>query len=141
MSKVTMRTDLTVSADQLWQTLGQFSAIGTWHPAIETMTADGETAGSVRKLDLVGGGTIIEKLERTSAEDRRYSYSILSGPLPVADYEAEIRVHDNGDGTSTVEWSSDFKPKGVPDSEAVRSIQDVYQQGFDNLAKMYGLKR
>ena len=39
--------------------------------------------------------------------ERLYRYSITESPLPISDYVAEIRVKDNGDGTSTVEWSSD----------------------------------
>ena len=51
---------------------------------------------------------------------------------------AEIHVKDNGDGTSTVEWSSDFKPKDATENDAVKAIQGVYQAGFDNLKKMFG---
>ena len=80
----------------------------------------------------------MERLEELSATNKLYRYSILSGPLPVADYMAEIHVKDNKDGTSTVEWSSDFKPKDATESDAVKAIQGVYQAGFDNLKKMFG---
>jgi hypothetical protein len=76
--------------------------------------------------------------ENINATDKLYRYSILSGPLPVADYVAEIHVKDNGDATSTVEWSSDFKPKDATEGDAVKAIQGVYQAGFDNLKKMFG---
>ncbi|HMJ49100.1 MAG TPA: SRPBCC family protein, partial [Burkholderiales bacterium] len=93
--------------------------------------------GSVRKLSLVGGGSIVERLEHISNKEKLYRYSITDSPLPVDGYVAEIRVKDNGDGTSTVEWSSKFEPKGVKTDEAVKIIQGIYQAGFDNLKKMY----
>jgi hypothetical protein len=47
-------------------------------------------------------------------------------------------VKDNRDGTSTLEWSSSFLPAGVPETEAVKVIEGIYQAGFDNLKKMFG---
>lgn len=138
MAKVRMETRLNISADKLWQTIGGFNTLPDWHPAVAKSEATGESKGSTRTLSLAGGGTIVERLEESSATERLCRYSILSGPLPIADYVAEIRVKDNGDGTSTLDWSSEFKPKGVPDGEAVKIVQGIYQTGFDSLKKMFG---
>jgi len=139
MPKVQMATEVAMNADSLWQAIGSFAAIGDWHPLIEKAEADGETKGSTRTLQLAGGGKVVERLEEVSKEERVYRYSIVEAPLPVSDYIAEIHVKDNGDGTSTVTWSSDFKAKGVPENEAIQTLQNVYQAGLDNLAKMYGM--
>lgn len=141
MPKVNMSTELAANADQLWQAIGGFGAIADWHPAIEKADLTGESAGSVRTLHLVGGGTITERLEEISASERVYRYSITDSPLPISNYVAEIKVKDNGNGSSTVEWSSEFQAKGVPENDAMTTIQGIYQAGFDNLAKMYGLKK
>lgn len=140
MPKVNMSTALAAHPDHLWQAIGGFGAIADWHPAVEKAELTGETKGSVRTLHLVGGGTITERLEEVSPQERVYRYSITDSPLPVANYAAEIRVKDNGDNTSTVEWSSEFDAKGVGDNEALKTVQGIYQAGFDNLAKLYGLK-
>jgi Polyketide cyclase / dehydrase and lipid transport len=138
MPKVKMETKLNIPADTLWKTIGGFNALPEWHPAVAKSEASGESKGSTRTLSLAGGGSLVERLEESSAANKLYRYSILSGPLPVADYVAEIHVKDNGDGTSTVEWSSDFRPKDATESDAVKAIQGVYQAGFDNLKKMFG---
>ena len=84
-------------------------------------------------------GTIVERLESVDDGERVYSYSIESGPLPVADYSATIRVREGEDGsTSVVEWTSEFNAAGVPEGDAVGVIQGIYQAGFDNLRKLYG---
>lgn len=141
MPKVQMSTALAANPDQLWQAIGGFGAIADWHPAIEKAELTGETKGSIRTLHLVGGGTITERLEEVSGTERVYRYSITESPLPISNYTAEIRVKDNGDGSSTVDWSSEFEAKGVGDNEALQTIQGIYQAGFDNLAKLYGMKR
>lgn len=138
MSKVKMETKLPVRAEELWKTIGNFGSLADWNPAFTQSEATGETKGSTRRLTLAGGGQIEERLEQKSDSEKLCRYSILSGPVPVADYVSELRVRDNGDGTSSVEWSSEFKPKGVPENEAVKAIQEVYQTGFDNLKKMFG---
>jgi hypothetical protein len=59
--------------------------------------------GSMRRLSLVGGGTIVEKLVKLDDKERVYSYSIIDSPLPVKNYEATIRVKDDGAGNTTLE--------------------------------------
>lgn len=140
MAKVRMETKLAASPEMLWKTIGGFNALPAWHPAVAKSESTGESSGSTRTLSLAGGGSIVERLEEVSSTERRYRYSIVSGPLPVADYAAEIRVVDNKDGTSTVEWSSEFQPKNVAEPDAVKTIQGIYQAGFDNLRKMFGGK-
>ena len=135
MAKVSMSAPLNVTADQLWQLIGGFNALPDWHPAVEK--SELAEAGQVRTLHLAGGGTIVERLESVDDHERVYSYSIESGPLPVAGYKATIRVRDE-DGKATVEWSSEFTPSGASEGDAVAAIQGIYQAGFDNLRKMFG---
>lgn len=131
-----MTTDLDVAADELWNLIGGFNTLPDWHPAVEKSELQEE--GQVRKLSLNGGGTIIEKLVKNDPHERVYTYTIEDSPLPVSDYQAEIKVKDNGEGKSSVEWSSEFIAAGAPEEEAMEVIQGIYQAGFDNLKKMFG---
>jgi hypothetical protein len=78
------------SVEAIWTKIGDFCGIGNWHPAIEkcALSADGKT----RTLSLRGGGTIVEKLEKRDDATHSYSYSIVEGPLPVANYTSTISV-------------------------------------------------
>jgi hypothetical protein len=127
MAKVSMAMELGVPADKVWELIGGFNALPNW-----------QGKGSVRTLHLAGGGTIEERLEQLDDSERLYRYSIVSGPLPVANYSATLRVRDEGGGKCTVEWGSDFEPAGAPEGDAVEAIRGVYQAGFDNLRKMFG---
>jgi uncharacterized protein YndB with AHSA1/START domain len=139
MSKVNVTTKLNVPADKVWELIGGFNALADWHPAIEKSELEEEGKGTIRRLTLAGGGTIIERLEHIDNNERVYSYAIIDSPLPVSDYVSTIRVRDEGDGNvSVVEWSSEFKPSGATEADAMETIQGIYQTGFDNLKKFFG---
>lgn len=140
MPKITMSTPVAASPDMLWQSIGAFTAIGDWHPLVEKVESEGEYKGSTRTLQL-GGARIVERLEEVSPTERLYRYSIVDSPLPIRNYVAEIRVKDNGDGSSTVEWSSDFDVTTGNESDVVKTLQEVYRAGLDNLGRLYGFKR
>ena len=136
MTKVSVTTDLNASADQVWSMIGKFNALPDWHPSVEK--SELTEAGQTRKLSLVGGGTITEKLETIDDNARTYSYSITDSPIPVANYTATIKVSGSGEN-STVEWSSEFDPaSGTTPEDAMKAVQGIYQAGFDNLRKMFG---
>ncbi len=126
MAKVSMKTDLSVSADQVWQLIGGFNTLPDWHPAIEKSELTEQ--GSVRSLSLAGGGTLIEKLESIDNNERVYTYSIVDSPLPISNYVSSVRVTDNGEKGSTVEWSSEFSANSAPENEiGLEILQEVSQ--------------
>jgi Polyketide cyclase / dehydrase and lipid transport. len=136
MAKVSMSTELDVSSNAVWNLVGGFNTLPDWHPAVEKSELEKE--GSMRRLSLVGGGTVIEKLEKMDDKNRLYSYSIIDSPLPVVNYMATLKVTDLGKGKTKVEWSSEFKPSGASEADAVKVIQGIYQAGFNNLKKLLG---
>ena len=136
MAKVSMQSPLNMSADEVWNLIGQFNAIPDWHPAVTSSKL--EDGGRIRRLSLFGGGEIVERLEQIEEGDRLYRYSIISGPLPVANYTATLRVKDDGKGKAVVEWSSEFDPAGATETDATAAVQEIYRAGFDNLRKLFG---
>ncbi|MEX2482775.1 MAG: SRPBCC family protein [Gammaproteobacteria bacterium] len=136
MAKVSMQSPVNMSADELWRLIGQFNAIPDWHPAVSSSKL--EDGGRIRRLSLLGGGEIVERLEQIEEGDRLYRYSIISGPLPVANYTATLRVKEDGEGKAVVEWSSEFDPAGASETDATAAVQDIYRMGFENLRKMFG---
>ena len=139
MTAVKVSQELPVPAQAVWSVIGGFNGLPDWHPAVEKSETKTEEGARIRTLSLAGGGQIVERLESSDENERTYTYSILSGPLPVADYTATIKVRDSGIGCS-IEWSSEFTPSGAPEGEAVAAIRGVYEAGFENLKKMFGAR-
>ena len=123
-SSVTMTSSM--SADALWKKVGDFCGIASWHPAIEkcVLSADGKQ----RTLSLKGGGTIVEALENWDNANHSYKYTILSGPLPVANYHSTISVTGDAKG-SALKWTGTYDAKGAPDADAKKAIDGVYEAG------------
>jgi len=123
-SSVTMTSSM--SPDALWKKIGDFCGIGDWHPAVEkcALSADGKQ----RTLSLKGGGTIVEALESVDNGNRTYTYTILSGPLPVANYHSTISVSADPKGSS-IKWVGKYDAKGAPDADAKKVIDGIYESG------------
>jgi hypothetical protein len=137
MSKVTLSTELPASVKSVWNLVGGFNALPDWHPAISKSELSED--GSRRTLHLVSGASIIEQLQSTS-EGHTYSYSVLETPFPIRNCTGTIRVKPSTNGTGcTVEWSGDFQAANVPENEAIRIIQGIYQVGLDNLSRIFGI--
>jgi hypothetical protein len=123
-SSVTMTSS--ASPDALWKKIGGFCGIGDWHPAVEkcVLSADGKQ----RTLSLKGGGTLVEGLESVDDANHTYTYTILSGPLPVANYHSTISVSPDPKGSS-LKWIGKYDAKGAPDADAKKVIDGIYEGG------------
>ncbi len=123
-SSLTMTSSM--SPEALWKKIGDFCGIASWHPAIEkcVLSADGKQ----RTLSLKGGGTIVEALENLDDAGRTYTYTIVSGPLPVADYHSTISVSSGPKGSS-LKWVGKYDAKGASDADAKKVIDGIYEAG------------
>lgn len=138
MNKVNMSTEVDASPETVWKTIGGFNTLPDWNPAVER--SELERGGIMRKLSLLGGGSVVERLEHFDNDDRVYTYSIIDAPLPVRNYVATLRVKDAGDGKSLVEWSSEFEvATGATEMDATQAVQGLFQSGLDNLRKVFGV--
>ncbi len=140
---VSKSAEFAVPADKLWDTVKAFDGLHTWHPAVEKTVmqkGEGNKVGNVRLLTLGGGGGVItETLMRYSDSGKRMTYKIDDGPLPVLLYVSSIAVKPTASGGSKITWSSTFKAKrGTKDADAKKTIEGVYEGGFENLKKLLG---
>ncbi len=148
--KVTESVTVSASPDAVWKHIGDFAALHAWHPAVESSeTTAGSQPGSIRTLQLKGGGTIVEELTRHSAEDRRLAYKMKDpGPVPVTNYSSTLSVAPGADGTSVVEWRGAFyrgDPNNNPppeknDDAAIAAVTGIYKTGLEHLKKLVEAK-
>jgi len=135
MTKVTVCTKVMAPAEEVWRLVGGWNALPDWHPAVETSVI--EEGGHRRRVKLADGSEIVEQLEKFDGEAKTYTYSIVGGTMPLSDYRSTITVSREGE-KSTIEWSTSFRPLGVPENEITRMLEQFYQAGFDNLRKLLG---
>jgi|HubBroStandDraft_6_1064221.scaffolds.fasta_scaffold59139_2 hypothetical protein len=123
-------TTSSISPEALWKKIGDFCGVADWHPAIEkcVLSADGKQ----RTLSLKGGGTIVEALENLDDAGHAYTYTIISGPLPVANYHSTISVSPDPKGSS-LKWVGTYDAKGASDADAKKVIDGIYESGEKSL--------
>lgn len=136
MADVSMKTHLNAAAADVWKVVGQFNGLPDWNPLIQTSELEG--GGQRRQLSLPDGSRVVEDLKHLDDDSYHMTYAIVDSPLPIANYQSDLKIIPDSDGTGcTVEWSSSFDAEGDPNA-AVKAIQGIYQAGLENLKKMYG---
>jgi len=130
---VTESTTVNAPASEVWALVGEFNDLERWHPAV-TMS---KQLADQRYLTLADGAEIVEQETARDNAAMSYSYRILSGPLPVEDYQATINVSSISANESTVTWRSTFEANGVSGDQAEDVIRGVYKAGLQHLNRMY----
>lgn len=135
--KVDRKIILKAPADQVWDVVGDFNGLPRFVPAAVESVVDGEGVGALRTVTLPDGSKLVERLESVDPAARTYSYSIVSGPLPVAKYFATVRVTPMDLESCEVTWTGSFEPSGDT-KEAQKAIEGVYDSGLRGLAQIFG---
>lgn len=129
MASVHEQESYDVAPDAMWQRIGDFQGLHSWHPAV--VSQDALDGGKVRVLHLDGGGTITETL--LDEGEHSYTYRIDDSPLPVADYTATTAVLERDGGGCVIDWRADFQAAGASDDEAREVIRGIFRAGLDAL--------
>lgn len=137
MIEVSLKTTIDAPADAVWAIVGDFNALPRFIAAATRSEVAGEGIGAVRTLTLPDGATLRERLEDHDSGNRSLEYTILDGPLPVADYRARMTVVATGDRSCEMRWASTFEPSGTDEEEARRTIAGIYEMGFEGLRQLF----
>ena len=131
MTEAKVVETIAAGADAVWEQLSDFGGIKPG-PGIDAVDVEGEGVGMVRSIHLPNG-VVVERLENHDAGARTFTYAIINDdcPLPFSNYSATVNIADNGDGTSTVDWTGTFDPKGVDDEKAIRIASGIYTNAIE----------
>lgn len=120
--QVRKTVEIPMGLSEVWAQVGDFCAIGDWHPVVAECALVEENGVTHRMLTLGDGGLIKEA--HTGAEANSYSYVIIQGPLPVRNYQATFMAAGD-DSNTTLTWTANFLADGVSDDEALELIGNV----------------
>jgi carbon monoxide dehydrogenase subunit G len=126
MTEAKVVEKIEAGADAVWERLGDFTGVQAG-PGIDSVAFEGEGVGMVRTIT-TPNGAVIERLENHDAGARTFTYAIINddSPLPFANYSATVNIADNGDGTTTVDWTGTFEPRGVDEAKAIKIASGIY---------------
>ena len=131
---------LNASARDVWAVVGDFDKLNEWHPAVQSIESETTGEGHLRSLALLGGTKrLIEKLDEADEENFSYSYHIMDGPLPVADFKGTISVSPHeGETGCIVTWVASFEAEGTTEEDATAIINGYFTAGLSGLKKQFG---
>jgi carbon monoxide dehydrogenase subunit G len=128
--EVTQATPVTAPAEKVWETIGGFCGIEKWHPAVSSCALSTSDGKPIRTIALKGGGTVVEQQLGRDEAQMKYTFAILEGPLPVANYVSTIQVEPSGSASSKVTWTASFEPKGASAAEAKSAVNGIFVKGL-----------
>jgi hypothetical protein len=106
--QVTVQRTVTVDApaDKAWAVVGKLDSMVPEGGFVERVEVDGAGENSIRTYHLVGGGKVIERIERYDHVERLYIYRILDvGPLPMVRYLGMAHVTPAGPDRCHIGWN------------------------------------
>lgn len=129
MTTVTVSEDINANAAQVWAVLSDFAGIEVGGP-ITSFQTEGEGVGMIRTIGL-GGGLVVERLDRLDPDALVFAYSILNDdcPLPVRGYAATVSITPTANDRCHVDWTGTFEPAG-PEADAVKVVEGIYRGGI-----------
>ena len=134
MAEVKVEGELGASVDEVWKVVGDF--VGMVQALGAPVESEGEGIGQTRTISM-GPQPIVERLEERDEAAKKVVYSIVEGPLPVADYVSTMQLSPAGDARSKLTWSSTFEPVG-DEAMAKQIVTGIYDGGIKALQGRFG---
>ncbi len=134
MTIVEVEDQIAAPLEKVWDLVSDFTGF------VESQglpcTPDGEGIGMTRTL-VLGGATIVERLEELDEATHTTSYSIVEAPLPVTGYQAWIELSHAGEDLTGIRWWGSFEPQG-DEAPVVEMIRGIYTGGIAGIKKTLG---
>ena len=121
--------DVPGSPGAVWSAIGDFCAIGEWHPAIASCRLEGQRP-VVRTLATKDHATFVERQTARDDARRYYSYTFLESPLPVTNYSSTFKVTPKAAGVSTITWSGRYAVAPGDAEPAKAALAGIYESGL-----------
>src|SRR5262249_45854954 len=127
MAKVAIHDELEASIERVWACFADFGDLSAWAPGRSRVPVEGRGVGAVRTVEGDGGPPVRERLEAYDSAHHTFTYAMLESPFPFTGYVATVRLQDLGDGRTSIDWSSQFEPSGLPTEQIAQVIEGIYR--------------
>jgi hypothetical protein len=131
MQRIEETVALPASAAEVWAAVGDFAAVGAWHPMLARVEGERSGVDARRTAQGKDGSTQVERLLELDPARHRYRYAIETTPMPVREYVAEWQVVDSGGGMSTVRRTAEFETTGSGGDETAATVRGFLRAGLD----------
>lgn len=148
MTKIHVSAVIDAPIENVWAKVRDFNNLPEWHPTFSRSHIEegllSDQVGCVRNFDIAGGGgTIRERLLALSDTEHSFRYCILTSPLPVKDYVAQLTLYPVTMGNKTFGiWIAEFEvTKGDVASVVQAVANDTFGKAFEVLNQCFAKTR
>jgi hypothetical protein len=140
MTEVREYCELGAPAQQVWSLVADFG--GFVEMLVASRNGKVETRGvgvGMTRTVTVDGEQLVERLEEIDEHRWHTRYSMpVTGPLPVADYQATITLNPLGESRCALGWVGSFIPNGASEHDAADAVRAVYVEGIALMRQRFG---
>jgi hypothetical protein len=140
MTRIFVSAVIDAPAEKVWAQVRDFNNLPEWHPKFSRSHIEGgqpsDQVGCIRNFDIAGGGgTIRERLLELSDVEYSFRYCILTSPLPVKNYVAQLTLYPVTVGDKTVGiWTAEFEVTNDDEAGVVHAVaNDTFGKAFEVL--------
>ncbi|MHC9293752.1 SRPBCC family protein [Mycobacterium sp. LTG2003] len=138
MSNAYVSSVFEVPVSTVWSVLGDFHGLASWVEIIATSTPEGgEGVGSTRRLSLVDGRVVGERLVAYDGPGRSYSYEFSDAeapPFPVRSYRGTVHILPVTESDRTfIEWYGAFDCDADQEDDLRATFTGIYTELIANL--------
>lgn len=128
--KITL--SINASAESAWKVIGAVGGVDKWFaPLIQSCRVDGN-----KRYCTTEAGPLNEDILEVNHNEKIFRYGIPKQQMiPVDNIIGTIAVLDNGNGTSTIEWSATFDVLPEKETEASEMFKGAWTMGIQGLEK------
>jgi hypothetical protein len=148
MTKIFVSAVINAPIEKVWAQVRDFNNMPDWHPKFSRSHIEGglpsDQIGCVRNFDIAGGGgTIRERLLELSDIEHSFRYCILTSPLAVEGYVAQLTLYPVTVGDKTVGiWTAEFQPTDDNEAATVDAVANgTFALAFEVLNDRLGGKK
>ena len=135
MTKIFVSAEIDAPVEKVWAQVRDFNNMPDWHPKFSRSHIEeclpSDRIGCVRNFDIAGGGgTIRERLLELSDIEFSFRYCILTSPLPVEGYVAQLTLYPVtvGDRRFELQTAVSYNPEERLDIPVVQNGSHILIQ-------------
>ncbi len=148
MTKIFVSAVIDAPVEKVWAKVRDFNNLPEWHPKFSRSHIENglpsDRVGCVRNFDIAGGGgTIRERLLELSDVEHSFRYCILTSPLAVQGYVAQLTLYPVTVGNKTVGiWTAEFAVTNNDEAGVVKGVaDDTFGKAFEVLQEYFATQR
>ncbi|WP_432722655.1 SRPBCC family protein [Jeongeupia wiesaeckerbachi] len=134
--KIVLEQKFDVGVEKAWAKLGTFCGISRWQSLVSACVVEERSDGIYRVVIMKNDTAFTERLETFSQADHSFSYSILSGPLPVNQYRSELKIEPQGKDSKLV-WRAWYTVPETGDSQKIKNdLESLFRNGINGMTAL-----